>query len=98
MSYQLTTAAGSIEAVIDDNCGMKKFLSVANALAKDCKVKFISKENNSDTIDIDWVFSYKGHHLKLHYNIYNGVSICNSSSRGNNAVTELASILERKFF
>lgn len=96
MSYQLTTAAGSIEAVIDDNCGMKKFLSVANALTKDCKVKFISKEDNSETID--WFFSYKGHNLKLHYNIYNGVSIGSSNFKANNAVAELAAILEKKFF
>jgi hypothetical protein len=96
MSYHLTSASGSIEAVIDDNCGMKKFLSIANMLAKECKIKFIAKEDYSDTID--WFFSYKGHQLKLHYNIYNGVSICNNSSKDNAVVTELASILERKFF
>lgn len=96
MSYQLTSAAGSIEAVIDDNCGMKKFLSVANMLTRECKVKFISKEDNSDTID--WFFTYKGHNLKLHYNIYNGVSICNSNYKDNEAVKELAAMLEKKFF
>lgn len=96
MSYQLTSAAGSIEAVIDDNCGMTKFLSIANALTKECKVKFTAKEDHSDTID--WFFIYKGHSLKLHYNIYNGVSICNSNYMDNNAVTELASMLDKKFF
>ncbi len=96
MSYQLNSATGSIEAVIDDNCGMTKFLSIANALAKEFKVKFTSKEDNSDTID--WFFTYKGHGLKLHYNIYNGVSICNSDYKDNNAVAELASMLEKKFF
>lgn len=96
MSYRLTSASGSIEAVIDDNCGMKKFLSIANLLVKECRIKFIAKEDYSDTVD--WFFNYKGHHLKLHYNIYNGVSICNSNSRDNEAVTELASILEQRFF
>ena len=96
MSYRLTSATGSIEAVIDDNCGMKKFLSIANMLMNEHKIKFLAKEDNSDTID--WHFSYKGHKLNLHYNIYNGVSICNRSSRDNDVVTELASSLERKFF
>ena len=96
MSYQLTSAAGNIEAVIDDNCGMTKFLSIANTLTSECKAKFTAKEGNNETTD--WYFIYKGHGLKLHYNIYNGVSICNSNSMDNNAVTELASVLERKFF
>lgn len=96
MSYQLTFASGSIEAVIDDNCGMKKFFSIAEAMTRDYKIKFLTKEDNSDTID--WAFSYKGHRLILHYNIYNGVSICNTNSRDNNAVSELAALLEKRFF
>jgi hypothetical protein len=96
MSYHLTSASGGIEAVIDDNCGMKKFISIANALAKEAKVKFIAKEDYSDTID--WFFTYKGHSLKLHYNIYNGVSICNNSNKNNHLVAELASMLEHCFF
>ena len=96
MSYQLTSAAGNIEAVIDDNCGMTKFLSIAYTLAKDCKVRFTVKEDNSDTVD--WFFTYKGHGLKLHYNIYNGVSICNNNYADNDAVAELASVLEKKLF
>lgn len=96
MSYRLTSATGSIEAVIDDNCGMKKFYSIANLLAKECKVKFVSKEDNSDTVD--WHFNYKGHKLMLHYNIYNGVSVCNKSSRDNDAVNEIAAILEQKCY
>lgn len=96
MSYHLTTATGGIEAVIDDNCGMRKFLSIANMLMKEFKIKFVNKEDNSDTID--WFFNYKGHSLNLHYNIYNGVSICNKNSKDNAAVTELASILEKKLY
>ncbi len=96
MSYKLTSPDGNIEAVIDDNCGMSKFLSIAYTLAKECKVRFTAKEDNCDTID--WFFTYKGHGLKLHYNIYNGVSICNSNYKDNDAVAELASLLEKKFF
>ena len=96
MSYHLTSASGSIEAVIDDNCGMKKFLSIANTLASECRIKFTTKEDCSDSVD--WFFKYKGHDLKLHYNIYNGVSICNSSTKDNKAVSELALFLEHKFF
>jgi hypothetical protein len=96
MSYRLTTNSGTIEEVIDDNCGMKKFLSVANMLVKEHKVKFVAKEDNSDTID--WYFKYKGHHLNLHYSIYNGVSICNNNIRDNKLVTELAASLKKNFY
>lgn len=96
MSYRLTSATGSIEAVIDDNCGMKKFFSIANMLVNEHKIKFIAKEDSNDTID--WYFRYKGHHLNLHYNIYNGVSICNGNSKDNDVVSELASSLERRYF
>lgn len=96
MSYKLTFPTGNIEAVIDDNCGMTKFFNIADTLTRDCKIKFTAKEDNSDTLD--WFFTYKGHGLKLHYNIYNGVSICDSSSKDNKAVAELALILKKKFF
>ncbi len=96
MSYQLMNSTGTVEAVIDDNCGMKKFYSIANMLAKELRVKFTGKQDNFDSID--WDFKYKGHPLKLHYNIYNGVSISPLNTRDNDAVTELASLLEKKFF
>jgi hypothetical protein len=41
MSYQLTSPVGTLEAVIDDNCGMKKFNSIANMLLKELKVKLL---------------------------------------------------------
>jgi hypothetical protein len=96
MSYRLTTATGSIEAVIDDNCGMKKFFNIANTLAKELKIKFTNKEDNSDTID--WFFNYKGHPLSLHYNIYNGVSICTTDRKDNEVVNELATMLEKRAY
>lgn len=96
MSYLLTTVGGSIEAVIDDNCGMKKFLNIAHTLGKELKIKFSNKADNSETLD--WFFTYKGHKLSLHYNIYNGVSICASESKNNDAVNELAQLLEKKLY
>jgi hypothetical protein len=77
-------------------CGMTKFLSIADTLKSECKARFTTKEDNGETFD--WSFVYKGHGLKLHYNIYNGVSICNSSYKDNNAVKELALMLEKKLY
>ena len=96
MSYRLTTNQGAVEAVIDDNCGMKKFNSIANMLLRELKVKFLSKKDDSDTVD--WNFRYKGHPLTLHYNVYNGVSIFTQSIKDNEAVNELAKYLESKAY
>ena len=96
MSYQLTNTSGTIEAVIDDNCSTKKFYSIATMLASDLNVKFTEKTDNSDTID--WQFIYKNHPLKLHFNIYNGVSIRTANREDNEAVNELAMLLEHKYF
>jgi hypothetical protein len=96
MSYQLTNSLGAIEAVIDDNCGISKFYSIADTLAKEFKVKFLQKHDEFDTVD--WIFKYKGHPLNLHYNIYNGVSISTNNNKDNARVSELAKKLERRFF
>jgi hypothetical protein len=96
MSYQLQTQMGALEAVIDDNCGLKKFYSIANMLAKELKIKFLSKEDDSATVD--WHFKYKGSPLTLHYNIYNGVSIFPKASKYNKTVSELAGFLQSKAF
>ena len=96
MSYQLINSMGTIEAVIDDNCGMKKFNNIANLLLQDLKVKFLHKQDDSDTVD--WHFKYKGHPLTLHYNIYNGVSVSTENRKDNLVVQELATYLERKTY
>lgn len=96
MSYQLTTPLGTVEAVIDDNCGMKKFNSIANMLVKELKVKFLGKQDDSYTID--WHFKYKGHPLTLHFNIYNGVSVLTQNRKDNDAVHEVAKYLESKAY
>lgn len=96
MSYQLTTPIGTVEAVIDDNCGMKKFNSIANVLLRELKVKFLGKQDDSYTVD--WHFKYKGHPLTLHFNIYNGVSIINQNTKDNQAVSEVAKYVESKVY
>ena len=96
MSYQLTNASGTIEAVIDDNCSMKKFFSIATMLASDLNIKFTEKTDSRDTII--WQFIYKNHPLKLHFNSYNGVSILTANREDNEAVNELAMLLEHKYF
>ncbi len=87
---------GAVEAVIDDNCGLNKFNSIANMLMRELKVKFKNKVDESDTVD--WHFKYKGHPLTLHYNIYNGVSIFTQNRKDNDAVSEVAKYLESKAY
>lgn len=96
MSYEPNVPSGSFEAVIDDNCGLKKFYSIANVMARELKVKFIGKEDDSATVE--WHFKYKGQPLTLHYNIYNGVSIFPKAGKPHKVVTELASFLQGKVF
>jgi hypothetical protein len=96
MSYQLTNISGAVEAVIDDNCGISKFHNIVNIMLQELKVKFLAKEDDSDTVD--WHFKYKGRPLTLHYNIYNGVSVFTLSSKNNSAVSEVAKYLEGKAF
>lgn len=96
MNYQLYNRSGTVEAVIDDNCGMNKFYSIANTLSNDFKINFLKKHDDFDSLK--WDFKHKGHTLKLHYNIYQGVSIIAANSRSNDMVIELASQLKRKYF
>ncbi|MBL7732508.1 MAG: DUF3630 family protein [Chitinophagaceae bacterium] len=99
MSLTLRTSLGCTEAVISDGGGLKQFYRVANVLSQDFDVKFSNKEDDFDTID--WEFRFKGHHLTLHYSIYNGISIFPTKTRDalnkdNKAVVELAGALQDK--
>jgi hypothetical protein len=96
MSYELQSPMGALEAVIDDNCGLKKFYSIANVMARELKVKFVGKEDDSATVE--WHFKYKGHPLTLYYNIYNGVSIFQKAGKPNKVISELANFLQGKAF
>ena len=68
MSLTLRTDFGCTEAIIDDDCGLKRFYEVANILSDDLEIKFQNKEDDFDTLT--WDFHFKGSTLTLHYNIY----------------------------
>jgi hypothetical protein len=97
MCYHLKTNFGGTEAVIDDNCGVSKFYSIADILSDGLKVKFINQVDDAETLD--WDFKYKDH---LHYNIFNGVSILPHKTKGiaqeNKAVREVAKFLEKNVY
>jgi hypothetical protein len=101
MSLTLRTNLGCTEVVIADNGGLKQFYRVAEILSEDMQIHFSNKEDDFDTID--WDFKFKGQHLTLHYNIYNGISVFPTKTRDalnkdNKAVIELATLLEGKLF
>lgn len=95
----LRTDFGCTEAVIDDDCGLKRFYEVANILSDDLDIKFTQKTDEFDSLM--WDFLYKGHILTLHYNIYTGISIYprkfrEAPRKDNDAVVEVAKFLESK--
>jgi Protein of unknown function (DUF3630) len=99
MSLTLRNDFGCTEAIIDDDCGLKRFYEVANILSDDLEIKFTNKEDDFDTLT--WDFAFKAHVLTLHYNIYTGISIYPRKFRqavrkDNDAVVEVARFLETK--
>lgn len=99
MSLVLRTEFGCTEAIIDDDCGLKRFYQVANILADGLSIKFTNKEDDFDTLT--WDFVFRNHILTLHYNIYTGIAIyprkCREALRkDNDAVVEVAKFLEKK--
>ena len=99
MSLTLRTDFGCTEAVIDDDCGLKRFYEVANILSDELKINFLNKLDDFDSLM--WEFTYRGHALTLHYNIYTGISIYprkfrEAPRRDNDAVIEVARFLENK--
>ncbi len=100
MCYHLKTDFGGTEAVIDDNCGISKFYSIAGTLVDGLNVKFINQIDDADTLD--WDFKYKSNFLTLHYNIFNGVSILprrvNGSKKVNKVVEEVADFLVKNAY
>lgn len=99
MSLTLRTDFGCTEAIIDDDCGLKRFYEVANILLDDLKIRFTNKQDDFDTLT--WNFTYKGHLLTLYYNIYTGISIYpykfkEAPRKDNDAVIEVAKLLESK--
>ena len=99
MSLTLRTDFGCTEAIIDDDCGLKRFYEVANILSADFDIQFTNKEDNFDTLT--WSFRYRGHQLTLYYNIYTGISLYpfkfrDAPRKENDAVIELAKFLENR--
>ncbi len=99
MSLTLRTDFGCTEAVIDDDCGLKRFYEVADILSDDLDIKFLAKLDDFDSLV--WDFNFKGHTLTLHYNIYTGISIYprkfrDAQRKDNDAVVEVAQFLETK--
>jgi hypothetical protein len=101
MSLTLRTTLGCTEAVIADDGGLKRFYQVADILSDSFHIRFTNKEDDFDAID--WEFKFKGHHLTLHYSIYNGISLFPTKTRDavnkdNKAVVTLANLVEAKLF
>ena len=102
MCYHLKTHFGGTEAVIDDNCGISKFYSIAGTLSRELKVTFINQEDEADTLN--WEFKYKKYFLKLTYNIFNGVSILPvqavkvNLAKVNKIVEDIAQILVKRAY
>lgn len=99
MSLTLRTDFGCTEAIIDDDCGLKRFYQVADILSDDLEINFTNKEDDFDTLT--WNFLFKGHVLTLYYNIYTGISIYphkfrEAPRKDNDAVIEVAKFLETK--
>jgi hypothetical protein len=99
MSLTLRTNLGCTEAVIDGDGGLKRFYQIADILSDELHVSFLNKEDDFDTIS--WNFQLDHYLLTLHYSIYNGISMFptrtkDARRRENNAVVELANVLEGK--
>ena len=98
-SLTIRTDLGCAEAVIDDDCGLKRFYEVADILSENPQVRFSGKLDDFDSVI--WDFLYKKYLLTLHYNIYTGVSIypqkCKEAQpKENEAVIEIAGFLETR--
>lgn len=100
MCYHLKTPFGGTEAVIDDNCGISKFYSIAGTLSDELKVRFINQVDDADVLS--WDFKYKKHILTLQYSIFNGVSILpqpvKNAAQADGAIRELAKLLTDRAF
>jgi hypothetical protein len=97
MSLTLRTDFGCTEAIIDEDCGLKRFYEVANILMQGFNIEFAEKEDEMDTLN--WIFRFKNSLLTLHYNIYTGISIYpfkfrEAQNTENNDVVEIAQYVE----
>lgn len=98
MSLTIHTSLGFTEAVIDGG-SLKCFYQIAGILSEDPHVTI--KQKQDDVYEINWSFDYGKRQLKLHYNIYDGISVypaktTDAGRKDNNAVEEVAKKLEGK--
>jgi hypothetical protein len=98
MSLTLHTSLGFTEAVIDGG-NLKCFYQIAGILSEDPRVTITNKQD--DVYEINWSFEYGKHQLKLHYNIYDGISLypaktTDARRKDNYAVEEVAKKLAGK--
>lgn len=100
MCYHLRTSFGGTEAVIDDNCGISKFYSIAGTLKNVLKVRFLTQINNSNVFS--WKFKYKDHILILQYSVFNGVSIlpqpAENAALSDNVIHEISRMLVNRAY
>lgn len=99
MSLTLRTTLGCTEAIIADDGNLNLFYRIAGIINEDLRIKFVTKEDEFDSIN--WHFKFKGHRLTLNYDIYNGISLlptkCDAADqKDNKAVEELAGVLQGK--
>lgn len=92
----LETDKGWTEAIIDNDCELDKFYTVADIISKQFNLIFSNKLNDLDTFY--WDFEYNESPLVLHYNIYLGISIFprefkSASLRDNESVVEISTLL-----
>jgi hypothetical protein len=86
------------ETVIDDNCGLSKFYSIATTLSNDLQVRFLNQVDEVESMD--WDFHYKQHLLTLHFDVYGGVSIIDNEFTPRTAAAreELGQYLRTRVF
>jgi len=84
----------SYNTIIDEQGSLTEFYSLTDKLSQSRHVRFTSKNDEAD--NIEWHFKYRGHHLTLQYNIYNGVSLYPDDQKDIKAMNELAGKLKSK--
>lgn len=73
MNFTLRYDLGCTEAVLHESGSLLAFQQAAHLLHKNLSIKFHQKQDDFD--GANWDFKYKGHQLRLQYNVYHGISI-----------------------
>jgi hypothetical protein len=73
MNFTLRYDLGCTEAVLHESGSLHDFQQAAHLLDKNLGIKFHYKQDDFD--GASWDFKYKGHQLRLQYNVYHGISV-----------------------